>query len=199
MILQKRKDYICYYEGLQEEKYFIRLKELIEKTYPNIRIRFNRVNKFNYFIELPSEVKKIAIFDYDLNNENFEFKVKKCLRMGVSILYSNLNFDLWLILHKELFATQVTYNDDYQDKIRKIYNLSLTANIKKEENIDKILKQIELHDIQCAIKNANKIMETKDKNDLIIVNSKFSYYSNPSLSIQNFLITLEKELNINFE
>ena len=74
MLPPKRKEYICYYEGLQEEKYFKRLKELIEKKYINIRVCFKRVEKFEYFVTLKTNIKKIAVFDYDCDKTNFETK-----------------------------------------------------------------------------------------------------------------------------
>ena len=199
MLPPKRKEYICYYEGLQEEKYFKRLKELIEKKYMNIRVCFKKVEKFEYFVTLKTNIKKIAVFDYDCDKTNFETKVKKCLKNNVNILYSNLNFDLWLILHKEQYTTPVSYNDDYQEKVKEIYKLPKNANIKTESNIDKILKQIELEDINYATENAEKIMKKKNKKDYIKINSKYGYFPNPSLSVQDFLRNLEKTLNIKFK
>lgn len=199
MLPPKRKEYICYYEGLQEEKYFKRLKELIEKKYMNIRVCFKKVEKFEYFVTLKTNIKKIAVFDYDCDKTNFETKVKKCLKNNVNILYSNLNFDLWLILHKEQYTTPVSYNDDYQEKVKEIYKLPKNANIKTESNIDKILKQIELEDVNYATENAEKIMKKKNKKDYIKINGKYGYFPNPSLSVQDFLRNLEKTLNIKFK
>lgn len=196
MLQQRRKEYICFYEGLQEEKYFKRLKELIECQYKNVKVIFKKVEKFEYFITLKTNVKKIAIFDYDCDKTNFETKIKKCLKSNVYILYSNLNFDLWLILHKQLYTTPVLYNDDYQEKVKEIYKLPKNANIKRESNINKILKQIDLKDIKCAIENAEKIMKKKNQEDYIKLNSKYGYFPNPSLSVQNFLRDLEKTLDI---
>ena len=66
-------------------------------------------------------------------------------------------------------------------------------------NIDKILKQIELEDINYATENAEKIMKKKNKKDYIKINSKYGYFPNPSLSVQDFLRNLEKTLNIKFK
>ena len=109
-----------------------------------------------------------------------------CKKGKIYIAYSNLNFDLWLLLHKRFFNKVVTNNDDYIDLVRKEYGLGKNDNIKKESNIDKILGQINLEDVKFAINNANKIMQNKGEYDKIIFKN-YIYYSNPSMSIHNFL------------
>ncbi len=141
-----------------------------------------------------TNVKKIAVFDYDLNKKDFEDKVKMCKH--TEILYSNLNFDLWLLLHKRTFEKNVQNNDAYVKMIRREYNLEENANIKSKINMEKILSQIELYDIKIAINNAEKIMGKKLNEDGIYVKKGFVYYPNPSMSINVFFKELFQEINI---
>lgn len=108
-----------------------------------------------------------------------------------------MNFDLWLLLHKKQFKKIVTDNEGYVDEIRKEYHLDSTADIKTEQNIIKILSQIEIMDIKRAIKNAKEIMNDKLEVDKICAKKNFSYYPNPAMNIQDFLEELFNELDIN--
>lgn len=109
-----------------------------------------------------------------------------CKKGKIYIAYSNLNFDLWLLLHKKTFNKIVTNNNDYIVDIKKEYKIEQKENIKKESNIDKILEQINLKDIMFAIKNADIIMDNKEEHNKTIYEN-YVYYRNPSLSIHEFL------------
>lgn len=191
----KKREFRCYFEGEQEKKYFDHLVKKVREIDPSISLKFKKVNKLKVLDESSTDVPKIAVFDYDSNKEEFEKRVKMCKK--TRILYSNLNFDLWLLLHKKQFKKSMIDNDAYVDEIRKEYGLGFTANIKAEHNIDKILSQIEISDINKAITNAKEIMNAKLETDRIYVKRNFSYYPNPSMSIQEFLEELFIDLDIN--
>ena len=53
-----------------------------------------------------------------------------------------MNFDLWLILHKECFSKSVSGNHAYVVDVRRIYGLSKTDDIKKKSVVEKIINQI---------------------------------------------------------
>ena len=115
-----RKTYLCICEGQQEEMYLNHLAYLI-KDFPR------RVVKFNTIIDRPFRLNKTyeesdsaAIFDYDFNDVEFKRNLELCDRLDspnkakkrkkvkrVYHGYSNVNFDLWLILHKEDFNRPV--------------------------------------------------------------------------------------------
>ena len=189
-----KREFRCYYEGTQEKKYFEHIAKIIRETNPSIGIKFKPLSKLNVLDGSSTDVPKIAVFDYDSNKQEFEKKVKMCKR--TKILYSNLNFDLWLLLHKKQFRKTVTENDDYINEIRREYKLGTTANIKTEDNINRILSQIKIEDVKTAILNAQEIMNNKLESDKIYVKRNFSYYDNPSMSIHEFLAELFSELNI---
>lgn len=180
------KTYLCFFEGNQEEKYFKHFSGLVKREFENVTIKFKEVEKLKTLPTASTLIPKVAVFDYDNNKKEFEDKVKMCKKGKIYIAYSNLNFDLWLLLHKKSFNKVVTNNDDYVGLIRKEYGLGKTDKIKKESNIDKILEQINLEDVKFAISNADKIMQKKEEHGKIICEN-YVYYNNPSMSIHNFL------------
>lgn len=189
-----RKSYVCYYDGQQEKMYFEHFAKLIKENFSNSTVDFEEVKKLKVLSKLSTNIPKIAVFDYDNKPKEFECKVKT---NGVEPIYTSLNFDLWLLLHKKKFSKSILNNDDYQAEIRKEFGLGDTDNIKKYENIKKILNQINLEDIERAIKNANEIMNAKLEDDKIkIIKGKkpFYYYDNPSMNIHNFFEKLLRKI-----
>ena len=178
------KAYSCYFEGLQEKKYFKHISKKLSEYDRNISIKFNEVEKLKTLERGSTGLKKVAFFDYDCNKSNFEQCVCTCKK--TKPYYTNLNFDLWLLLHKRQFTKVVNNNNDYHDAIRETYGLPKTANIKNEKMIDRMLEQIELSDIEFAISNAKEIMSRKNTADMKFVN-KFGYFDNPSMNIHEFV------------
>jgi hypothetical protein len=174
--------------------YFDHVAKKIKEFNNDISLKFKEVAKLKTLEKSSTDVPKLAIFDYDLNKIEFENNVKMC--KNTRILYSNLNFDLWLVLHKQQFRKSVQSNDAYVNTIRNKYNLVSNADIKTKANMEKILEQIELSDIKKAVENAEEIMNGKLEEDKIYVKKDFSYYPNPSMSINVFFKNLFKELNI---
>lgn len=189
-----KREYRCFFEGQQEKMYFDFVAKKVKETNSDISLKFKEVAKLKTLDISSTNVKKIAVFDYDLNKKDFEDKVKLCKH--TEILYSNLNFDLWLLLHKKMFEKNVQSNDAYVKMIRREYNLEENANIKSKVNMEKILNQIEICDIKMAINNAEKIMCKKLDEDAIYVKKGFVYYPNPSMSINVFFSELFYEIHI---
>lgn len=189
-----KREYRCFYEGQQEEMYFDYIAKKVKEANPNIILKFKKLAKLKTLEKSSTDVPKIAVFDYDLNKVDFESKVKICNE--TRILYSNLNFDLWLVLHKKQYRRTVQNNNAYIDEIRNSYNLPDNANIKAKGNIQKILEQIELVNVKRAIQNAEEIMKGKMEEDKIYVKRNFSYYPNPSMSINEFFKELFEDIGI---
>ena len=194
-----RRTYLCICEGQQETMYFSHLAKLI-KDFPN------KVVKFNTYEDLPLRLEKryenydsAAIFDYDHNDAEFKKNIEFCDKLNKKLkptirkegrcvyhAYSNVNFDLWLILHKEDFNGMVSKNDSYITDLKKVYGLKPTDNIKNEEVINKILNQITLDDVKAAIERADNIRRRKANADCILFGNTKTY-SNPDFSIHEFL------------
>lgn len=125
-----KREYRCFYEGQQEEMYFNYIAKKIKEANNNISLKFKKLAKLKTLEKSSTNVPKLAVFDYDLNKLEFESKVKLCNE--TRILYSNLNFDLWLLLHKKQYRRTVQNNSAYITQIRNVYKLPDNANIKKK-------------------------------------------------------------------
>lgn len=194
-----RKTYLCICDGQQETMYLNHVAKLI-KDFPR------KVVKFNTFEDSAHRLKKryedydsAVVFDFDNNDVEFKRNIEICNKLNKKLkpskrksgrhiyhAYSSVNFDLWLILHKEDFRRSVTRNDAYITDVRRIFGLSPTDNIKKENIIKKILGQITLDDVKKAIQRADNIRMRKDQGDCTKIGNT-TVYSNPDFSIHEFL------------
>lgn len=174
--------------------YFEHIFKKIGEINPKVRLKFKEVAKINTLEASSTSVPKIAVFDYDMNQVEFEKKVKICKE--TRIIYSNLNFDLWLLLHKQNYTKKVQDNGAYAKLIKSKYNLETSSSIKSKASMEKILKQIEIEDVKRAIAYSNNIMNNKLESDKIFVKRGFCYYENPSMNINEFFKELFEELNI---
>ena len=165
-----------------------------------------KVVKFNTFEDSPHRLEKryeaydsAAVFDFDNNEVEFRRNIEICDSLNKKLkpskrkegrhiyhAYSSVNFDLWLILHKEDYNKSVTRNDAYISDVRRIFGLNQTDNIKNEEVINKILSQITLDDVKSAIQRAETIRKSKVNADSTKIGST-TIYSNPDFSIHEFL------------
>lgn len=199
-----RKTYFAACEGQQETMYLKHLSRLLKNS--------ERVITFNTVEKGPEEIEKqyfdydaAALFDYDNNQTEFLNKLKTCEKLAkknkpskskndryIYHAYSNVNFDLWLILHKEYFNRPVSSNDAYVADVRRIYSLDREANIKNKDVIEQILAQIMLDDIKKAISHADRIKQSKLDSD-IKRQGDIAYYSNPDFSLHEFIRVVLKE------
>ena len=179
--------------------YFDHLAKLI-KDFPK------KVVKFNTFIDSPHRLEKryeeydsAAIFDYDFNETEFYRNIEICNQLNKKLkptkrnsgrhiyhAYSNVNFDLWLILHKQDYNKRVSKNDAYINDVRRVYGLKRADDIKSEDVINKILGQITLKDVKEAIKRAENIRIIKEESDSKNIFNTL-IYENPDFSIHEFL------------
>lgn len=194
-----RRKYLCICDGQQETMYLSHVAKLV-KDFPR------KVVTFNTFEDSPHRLKKryeeydsAAVFDYDHNDVEFKRNIEICdslnkrlkpskIKKGRHIYhaYSSVNFDLWLILHKEDYNKSVTRNDAYVSDVRRAFGLKSTDDIKNEDIIKKILSQITLEDVKEAIKRAETIRKGKVKADSTKIGNT-TIYSNPDFSIHEFL------------
>lgn len=115
--------------------------------------------------------------------------VKKIKSKAKLVLgYSNVSFELWLLLHKLNNVKSVDKAKSYWKDIKRVYklnNISQFEKYKGEDNFKRyVLSQITLDDIKNAIRNAERI--EKENNEICTYTQykKFKYcVNNPSLSI----------------
>jgi hypothetical protein len=150
-----RKTYLCICDGQQETMYLEHVAKLI-KDFPR------KVVKFNTFIDSPQRMQKryeeydsAAVFDFDFNDVEFKRNIEVCDKLNKKLkpskrkegrhiyhAYTSVNFDLWLVLHKEDFNRSVYRNDAYIRDVRRIYGLGAMDNIK---NYKRILRTLPCH------------------------------------------------------
>lgn len=115
------------------------------------------------------------------------------LKRGVKckLAYSNLSFELWLLLHKVDFNRTLTSPDQYLKEINHYYqqNFQNAGDYKSEKNFQKLLDTLSIDEVCDAIKRAEKLMSSK-----VTVGArkaqyrKYSYYpDNPALSIHEYI------------
>ena len=194
-----RKTYLCICDGQQETMYLKHIAMLIN-DFPR------KVVKFNTFEDSPHRLEKryetydsAAVFDFDNNEVEFKRNIEICDSLNKKLkpskrkegrhiyhAYSSVNFDLWLILHKEDYNKSVTRNNAYVSDVRRIFGLKPTEDIKNVEIINRILSQITLDDVKSAIRRAEIIRKNKVKADSTKIGNTI-IYSNPDFSIHEFL------------
>lgn len=194
-----RKTYRCIVEGQQEYLYLQHLAKLVKK-FPEIVVKFN-ISEGNAY-ELTKtyiDYDSACLFDYDFNKTEFESNLLTCAKLNhknkkksekqtsrVYHAYTNVCFDLWLVLHKKDHFASVSSNDAYVKDIIELYNLPKDSDIKSKKIIETILSQITLEDVKNAISRAKQICNRKLPSDAIKINFE-KYFDNPDLSIHNFI------------
>jgi hypothetical protein len=198
---------LCICEGQQEKLYLEHLAGLI-KDFPKKAVKFNiYIDQSQRLDKTYENFDSAALFDYDfdeyvlhnIDEARFQSNIRYCDLKNKKLkptsrkegryiyhAYSNVNFDLWLILHKEACCKHVTKNDAYIEDIKRIYGLGSIDNIKSEPSVRKILKQIELEDVKTAIFRADEIRNNKLEDDAVELCST-KIYQNPDFSINNFV------------
>ena len=189
-------------EGKQEILYFEHLQNLINESSTfkrRVNFKFKDSNGGS-----PSDIVKtariyssmentiVAVFDYDFKDKDFINAINTCDKNNIIFAFSIPNFDLFLILHKELCYKQIISKDNYEKDLKKVFNLDNDCDIKSEETIKKILSQITLDDVKNALRNATIINKRSKENNKIITKD---VYEQPYLSINYFIEKVFDEIN----
>lgn len=202
------RNYFCVVEGQQEDIYLKHIAKLLT-NFPERVVKFNTTLgdavKLNKGQSLP-DYDRACFFDHDFKKVEFERNLNTCIELDSKNknkrnksgyrtyhAYSNICFDLWLVLHKEYTTRVVNSADGYVDDVRRIYLSGSNADIKEEKVIEKIVSQISLDDVCTAIANAQRIRKSKLHSDKIFTNENNFYYSSPDFSIDVFLNIVLKE------
>ena len=175
---------------------YLRHVAYLLKKFPERVVTFNTTRgsterlKKNY-----TEYDNAALFDYDFKDAEFRQNIINCEQLrrnsrrgngkNVYHAYSNVNIDLWFILHKEEYNRPVDSNDAYVADVRRIYGLNNEADIKEKGNLERILRQINLDDVRNAIRRADQIRSGKLESDCFMVGTVVCY-SNPDFSLHEF-------------
>lgn len=215
MAEKRNKKYFFSVEGDTEDLYFQHLKKLILAKDNRIANPIIQIEKCS-----PSKiVKKLtfiqpctitAVFDVEdedtVHRSRFENTLKEMSdaeKLGKAIKfdlgYSNIDFELWIILHKkDLFGT-VGNKTQYLKTINQICGTKFEAlrEYKEERNFKQILSKITLDDVKAAIARAEKITKQRKSEGNPIKTCGYEWFDkNPSLSVHNVIKKILRECGV---
>ena len=201
-------------EGETENLYLEHLKKLILAQDLRIANPVIRVEKFSPL----KVVKKLpllqpciitSVFDVeeDTNHkqhfENILKEMKQAEKLGKSIkyelAYSNIDFELWIILHKKDLFGNVGSKAQYLKSINQIFGTKFEAlrEYKTERNFSQILSKITLDDVKAAIARAEKITKQRMSEGNPIRTCDYEWFDkNPALSVHNVVKKILSECGV---
>lgn len=202
-----KKTVFCVVEGQQEELYLKHLANLLT-DFPTKVVKFNIVKgNADKLRGNGIEYDSVCVFDHDFDDALFSKNLETCIELDrkfsrkprenghrVHHAFSNVCFDLWLLLHKRDFKSPINTTDGYVKEIRKAFDLPDDADIKSKKTIEEILGQITLDDVYDAISRAESIKASKLGRDLHRTSKGAEYYDNPDMSIHIFMKELISEV-----
>lgn len=159
-----------------------------------------------YFNNLYKETVYYLI-DKECYNDEDEFKeflrkltpTKREKSIVFQLGYSNISFELWILLHKTNFSKPVEKPKDYLKHINKAFNFSFKnlEQYKKETNFKNLLSKLTLDDVINAIERAYEIQGINKQACKQESFCKYEYYKeNPSLSIHEIIDKILKDCGI---
>lgn len=218
--LKARRKYVFSVEGETEKMYFEWLEKEInkhEKRKYNVIIQV-KVEKsprtFAKQINPISTEKVIHVCDYEGNSEsdikNFQTVLSELKeaskRIKYDLAYSNLTFELWIILHKISFHKTLSskkeylklINDCFKDITKNKKGFQSLDEYKEQSNFKKCLSKLKIEDVIHAVNNAQTIMKMNQDSGKCY--KKFKGYGffvdNPSLNIGEHVALILKESGI---
>lgn len=100
--------------------------------------------------------------------------------------YSNFTFELWIILHKADCNGAKAHRQQYLAPLNAAFHEHFNSldEYKREDNFQRILKQLSLDDVKEAIRRSEQLMQHNDECFERKQYKGYSFYAeNPSLSI----------------
>ena len=213
---EKRKYYFSV-EGETEKLYLKRLQSIINNTLEsqyNVDL-YSKIEKdpCSYVKQLSiiNKTKVIHIIDKEseipLHKEEFKKSLdkmkeaEKLKKIEYQLAYSNFTFELWLILHKCDCFNSLNNRKDYLSYINKVYNKNFQSlkDYKKEENLKKILDELNIDDVKNAVIRAKLITEKnfqEKKGKKEEYKGYIFYNENPSLSIHEIIEQILKDCKL---
>lgn len=114
--------------------------------------------------------------------------------------YTNLTFDLWIILHKVACNASQAHRKNYINPLNRSYGEKFENmdEYKHEDNFKRCLEQLSIDNVRDAIDRANKIMTRNRENGYLLYEYKgYKYYKeNPSLTINEIIEKILKDCEL---
>lgn len=154
----------------------------------------------NIVITSKTEIYHLSDYESDEPIHVKEFQetmdnMKKACSVGKQIKYffgyTNLTFDLWIVLHMSNCSASINDRKQYLSYINKAYgeNFESMTDYKKEANFKRILNKLTINNVIDAIHKSEKIMKNNHDMGYTLHQYKgFKYYrENPSLEIHTVI------------
>jgi hypothetical protein len=203
MVRKKCNTYYFSVEGETEKWYLDWLKNIInqnENIIYKVSIKREVEKDPLTYAKTLSVIRKTVVYhlsDYESDEQvhaeqfNMVMDRMKIARTEKQISYkfgySNLTFDLWIILHMIDCNRSIFNRDAYITYINRAYNEKFENmnEYKREDNFKRCLGKLQLSNVINAIKRAKIIMQTNNDNGYKLNQYKgYKYYKeNPSLNI----------------
>ncbi|WP_281890550.1 RloB family protein [Paenibacillus sp. YYML68] len=217
MVRKPNRKYYFTVEGETEKWYLARINDLLRaeesaKLHVSIECKVQKSPyKFAKTVVATSPIEITHWFDYE-SSEAVHVKqfmdTLDQLKQSSSIQgkqikyilgYSNLTFELWMILHKTN-CSYMTHRDQYLTPINRAYDEKFKEldTYKEEQNFKRVLGKISLHDVRAAIKRAKAIMNGHVEARITLHRYKgYSYYKdNPSLTVHESVEKILKDCGL---
>lgn len=215
--LKHTKKYYFSVEGETEQWYLKWLQYLINQTPESeynvsfdCQVQKNPLKRAKSLVVTgKTDIYHFSDYESDEEIHMKEFKetidnMKKAKGLGKQITYqfgyTNLTFDLWIVLHKSNCAGSCAHRRQYLGPINQAYNENFENmnDFKHENNFKRVLGQITLSDVIDAIVRAKLIMQRNKENKCILYEYKgYSYYKeNPSLAIGGIIEKIMKDCKL---
>lgn len=114
--------------------------------------------------------------------------------------YTNLTFDLWIILHKVECNSAFAHRKNYITPLNRAYNEHFEdmKEYKHEDNFKRCLGKLTLTNVMDAVERAERIMKRNQDNGYSLQQYKgYKYYKeNPSMAIHEIISKILKDCEL---
>ncbi|WP_416181771.1 RloB domain-containing protein [Acidaminococcus timonensis] len=194
-------------EGECEERYLQRLQDLIngsQAVTQHVSFVIKRNTSMTSMVKNLSPWVKttiVEVIDYEgssqsdqqtFMNELDDMAKATRLKPGIKCVlgYSNLTFELWILLHKMDCRKTLDNKKQYLGLLKKAYGSDFETldKFKEEKKFQKVLKSLTLEDVKTAIQRAEVIRKWNEQDSIPKIYRKYRYFEkNPDCSLQEFI------------
>lgn len=211
------------------KKYFFTVEGETEKWYLEwLRDRINECEKANFKVSFDIQIQKNPLkrvknltatskteiwhlSDYESDDpihvkqftetmDNMKAATNLGKQISYKFGYTNLTFDLWIILHKAACNGSKAHRKNYINPLNQAYGEKFENmdEYKHEANFKRCLAQLSLDNVRCAIERADNIMKKNRENGYCLYEYKgYKYYKeNPSLAINEIIEKIFKDCKL---
>lgn len=202
MIKKLTKQFYIAVEGDTECHYFAHLQKLINndpRCKTKVDLKVKKVSKPSSYVKSYSILQSSILYCvYDVeglsSNDTNRFDMilkdatasKNKKDFQYKLAYSNLSFEMWIILHKQANCPVVDTKEGYCITINKVFNKHFEnlSHYKKENNFNSLLQSILLDDVLFAITNAKQLEQRNSSETVPTKYGKHQYFKkNPATSL----------------